>query len=372
MKPKKESIIILTFIILSIVVIILIRIPITGSGKSISEEIVEDYDQPMSWNPPLTHHQISSSSHYFDRLWSRSSMFVLGYKFNNNFIAHDEKIWFIGSVTERSDPFLFGIKLQDGELNWRSSRMINSTTLAYDKQKIFVNSGIYSDEINKFDISSGQLVWNKTQPQVTLGIDSMWAKNDKIVVNNGTLETTVLDSRSGDLLQEQFPPDLSPIYDFEDNIVYHEGLFNNLIATNINSNVELWNVKFDAPISQPPIFSNNLIFVSPGEAIPKEIFAIDKLSGNIIWQSRDDVVSNISITEELVFYLTIDSHLKALDKSTGKEIDGLEFSPSLRDLELIDLINRSFYVTTSDRSLAVYFGSSNQIFAFDISGFFEN
>ena len=78
-----------------------------------------------------------------------------------------------------------------------------------------------------------------------------------------------------------------------------------------------------------------------------------------------DIVSNLCILKDKIYFLTSDGYLMAIDKMTGKEVSKVRFLP---DFDLEKQIGGYFVSADSlNNVLAVSFGDNTQIMGLKIT-----
>lgn len=134
-------------------------------------------------------------------------------------------------------------------------------------------------------------------------------------------------------------------------------------AVELSSKKVLWEVELGAEYAYSPIFDNGMIFLSTGGISPS-IYSIDQTTGKINWKKPLDVLSNLYLTVDKIYFISGDSRLTVLDKLSGNEILNVKISPNLD----LNEPNGSYFVSgdSTNKILALYFGDNDQIIGLKI------
>jgi outer membrane protein assembly factor BamB len=129
----------------------------------------------------------------------------------------------------------------------------------------------------------------------------------------------------------------------------------------------IWETDLDGYFELAPIFSKNLIFVRTGQVIGS-VYAIDRVSGKILWKTDDNIISNIAYTpsHEVVYVLSDKGDLIRID-SAGTTTTLLRFSKTPFFLNGDAQIG-GYEVAYDEKtnSLFIALGDSRQLFAFHV------
>ncbi len=125
-----------------------------------------------------------------------------------------------------------------------------------------------------------------------------------------------------------------------------------------------WEESFKGQIRFRPILNDNRVFVRTNYVVGP-IYALDAVTGHTLW-GKEDVVSNVAVSNSTAFYVTIDGEVMAVDAQTGETVGRLKFNAEeLVDIDTSD--NTHYYVEAVDDMMFVYFGDTWQLFAFRFS-----
>ena len=88
---------------------------------------------------------------------------------------------------------------------------------------------------------------------------------------------------------------------------------------------------------------------------------MDKATGETI-SHYEDVISNIAVSQDHVYFITSDASLLVINIETGKLLEEVSFGPEITDKPY----PTTFLVAAEEDWLIVYFGDSQQLFGFKV------
>jgi hypothetical protein len=314
-------------------------------------------------------YSIEEISGSFELLWMKPDLESTIPSNRSNLTAIDNRLYLI---TEGQDEnaltilSLIAINVNTSQIEWRTDGEFGSE-IAHNQQYLFVqnNSGI-----SAYTLDSGKHTWSVKPPGIR-GVDHMTATNTDLFITATPDKAFILDAASGTIKN---PSDLSSIatslFLVEDPTIYWQQWPTYLLASDKVSGEVIWKNSFEGGFEKTPIFAEDMIFVV---TFGGRLVSINKDSGEIIWSTpkpdsllfSDRVVSNIAVDDGVLYYLSQDSQLRAVNVIDGSLIDQVSFSPSL--LELDEHYNRHRFDVTADNGIvAVHFGDSFQLFVFQV------
>ncbi|MDC3037472.1 PQQ-binding-like beta-propeller repeat protein [Candidatus Pelagibacter sp.] len=241
-----------------------------------------------------------------------------------NFISHDENIIVIDSIAK-----YYSINSNTGELNWSKNNTYPfNSEIKKHKKKFFVID--YKNTLRCYKIEDGSECWNlQTEDSFTISNSkySLIIIGDIIVFSNSIGDITAVDVESG-LIIWQLPTQSSNI---------------------IN---ETYNFKISKLVSD-----GDSIFISNNR---NEFYSIDAKTGTTNWIS--DINSNITpvITGNLIFTVSNEGYLYAIEKNKGNTIRVIDlfkiYKPKKRkNIYPIGFVigNKNLYLTNSDGKMIV-------------------
>lgn len=222
--------------------------------------------------------------------------------------------------------------------------------------------------IAAFHPESGNKIW-ETQLSGVRGIDHVVATEKELFVSTAPDKFFVLDAITGRITVS------SPIGDvgdstflIKDNVAYWQQWPLNLVATDLHSGEQNWTQSFEGGFEKTPVFAEGLVLVV---TFGGQLFALHQPTGEIVWNTEipnslvhsERIVSNVTVVDEVVYYLTQDAQLRVVNMNTGELISTVEFTPSLFTLQT-DVNNYRYDIAADNDLVAVYFGDSDQLFVF--------
>lgn len=312
-------------------------------------------------------YSIGETSENFNLLWETSDLVTTIPTNRSNLTAVSNKLYLITEGPDENSPTtlsLVAMNAYSGEIERRTDGEFG-TEIAHNQQFLFIQN---QSGISAFTLDTGEHVWS-IKPPGARGIEHMTATNADLFLTATPDETFILDTINGEIKEEiDLSSIASSLFFVKDSIVYWQQWPSYLIASDIESGEVIWDKSFEGGFKKTPIFAGTMIFVVTHGG---HLLAIDRNSGDILWNTNkpdtklhpDRVVSNIAIDNGILYYLTQDAQLRALNAIDGTLIDEVRFSPSL--FELGERVNSyRFDVAAHNGIVAVHFGDSFQLFTF--------
>jgi outer membrane protein assembly factor BamB len=128
----------------------------------------------------------------------------------------------------------------------------------------------------------------------------------------------------------------------------------------------VWKYTDTNHLTQAPIFTKDKIFLRNGDSFSGTAYALDRMSGVLLW-SIPDIIGNLAYSPErtLVYALRKNGDLLAIDVNTGKESVVARFSPGpFIFFDGVDTCSYQLAYDEQEHILIVYLGDSKQMFAF--------
>lgn len=336
-------------------------------NRSQFESIDERLEPQFSWQPSLAKYQLISTSNEFSVERIVDNIYISKSQFGRNLRVVDKNIFFVGSLDAEAPSLLYKFNLLDNKVEWQISTIITEPiVLSSSMNKIFVSFGLPSVTI-AYDKNSGAEIWKSQFPAQIKSAEYTFVDPDSLSINFALGQFERIDISTGKKIETMLPIDVFPIYLIQDEVIYHTKR-RQLNATEKLSGQLLWATPIlDEEIRIAPVFTEDFIVIQTGIISLNAFYVIDRKDGTVVWESDENVASNVSVDGGNLFYLTEDSRLIAQNMKSGEIIGEVSFSPALHDMERIDFVNSEFSVVASDGYVLVYFGSGRQLFAFRFS-----
>lgn len=349
-----------------------------------------------SWTYPEYMREIVDISPQFEEIWQIAPMFA-GNSSNAASVylsASGEDLYLLGSFDSGVAASFYALDISTGTTKWQISpdklAMFSPAPNLVASNESFVYLGypgggkiqgdteIGAAKIVAYDKETGDEVWSQTiggaRDIFSLNVMESYIS----AVGSTSSHFFLIDAYTGDIIDKsrkvtENGREAHPIF-IDDNIEYADILCEAIQATNLETGQLLWRTPYDFCISNPVIVTEDALIIMPSGNYGY-VFALDKLTGKIIWRYDDSpIVSNItlgeSLDDHLVYFLTFDSKLLALDANSGDVVGEIQFAPvknSSTDFHYKPeaVFNRyPFYVTSSNDIVSVFWGDSRQLLAF--------
>lgn len=300
----------------------------------------------------------AESSHLLERndelevIWDVSGMSI-STSYRSPLIVSVPGKFIVEGWDDKSSLSLFALDSLSGNILWQTQ--FNSDMRGYiTSQDSVVYRGTFgAANIQSYNADNGKLRWKTDLPWAHSTSEIYFADNKVYVFTSDNMffilneQGEILDSRD-----ETFTTyvEIGNILYFEENI--------SLKAVDSTTREELWRVKTDDRFTHSPIFSDGEIFLRTW-AVPSYVYSIDQRTGKINWKVSQDVLSNLAVSEDKIYFISFDGYLIVLDRGSGNELAKVKFSPSF-DLT-IGTDGYFISVDPTNNVLAVSFADNSQI-----------
>ena len=253
-------------------------------------------------------------------LWSDEQFFV----FDEPHIALAQAtpdFFFLQAVDAKSSkPKMYVYQTLTGKLIWE--KKINTYSIFVANDQVMTEST--HNGIVRYDSRTGTII-EKVNFLDAVNVLYMYDYQGKIFVYDSGGKYYIYDQQNNEVTK--LDTNLTRTSFIQEHNVKYVNDPDGFKAIDINTNNPLWKIKFSGGISRGPLFDNEMIFVLVNnDTSISNLYALDKNSGAILWESKLGIISNIDASETSVYFLTIDGYLIALDKESGNVTLSLELS----------------------------------------------
>ncbi|PIE81277.1 MAG: hypothetical protein CSA11_04595 [Chloroflexi bacterium] len=321
---------------------------------------------------------VQKKSSNFEMLWTIRPEAIIGLPENEGSILMSSKLnkayvlSKTGSVTtlnliDGMEEQLIRVPYKAMPVPIASTMGINSRMLYIgfeSTQKVQGNMTWGTGKVEAYDITSGMLKWSQEIPGAS-SINSLIVTEDTVSVDGSSSSNYyLLDAESGEIVESDPKLNTSFVWRIDNNLMYerpHNGPAFQLF--NQEQNKIIWQSE-NFSVIQPPIFTDQRIVAKSGS----QAIALNIDNGQPVWQYSKNqngwsLFSNIAESNNIVYFITSERNLLAIDILTGAILGQVQFLPlpnNTRD-------NDTFHVTASGEHVLVHTGSGNQIFSFRFS-----
>ncbi|MBK7893669.1 MAG: PQQ-binding-like beta-propeller repeat protein [Anaerolineaceae bacterium] len=320
------------------------------------------------------------------------NVFIVPRRIENNeppFSLKNGDLLFLGNFEERTytddplrkDPEVISLDAQTGAINWQVDAPYNSGNFATDLERFYFETvgnmdtkSFWEDRdfcptgIGAIDLQSGQEQWRIELNDDCKGTDYLTVVDSHLYARTsqrGFGDYYQIAPESGEILQVNTShANYSPEIFFIDYSPHSEYKLSN--DGNVSAEGEV-NWQFNLYSKPRQIYSPitpvvlDSVFLLRFNEFGGKVWAVNKEDGSIAWKyDGQNLVSNVTTNEYFAFFLTDNPSLIAVDLYTGEKIAEVTFTPGLGE----NLTNTSFFVAADEDKVAVYFGSSDQVFIF--------
>ncbi|NIR25765.1 MAG: PQQ-binding-like beta-propeller repeat protein [Gammaproteobacteria bacterium] len=256
-------------------------------------------------------------------------------------VAAKETIFITGSLAQTEKLSTFALDASEGALLWRLPRPVSS--LFATSAALYVGS---YRQISAHDLRTGQTLWTASLPLITRNVAYLLVVDNLIYARSSTAH--LLRADTGEVIMN-----------------FTEGpLEATLQKWQIQANPEYFSDFADITLTQDTKFIRGV-----AEFRGDGVRAVDRQTGEILWQMEDGIISNVAATETVLYLLRRDRRLLGLDTRTGKVVTSVQFEPSPITSKDVDRGFMGGYYVAVDKEagrLYAYLGDSAQLFAFKI------
>lgn len=340
------------------------------------------FNQGYFWSPAKQERFVRQHDGHFELLWESSPIYsgteTDGGKLYLTSIG--QKAFILASFDARRRTSLYKLDIPTGNIDWqildkRSFPIREPISLASNSQNIFVGfnaTGRVDHEdmwgagrIVAYDPASGQEVWS--QPIGGARTFNSLVVTDSTVSVPGFSYYYVLDADSGAVLEKISRADEESrgYVLFKDENISYELEEDSIQAVDVKTRQRLWmQYPRHCCIYEQPVITDRLLVVHTHPRLGW-VQAFDKLTGELVWQyDANSVVSNLAMGDNaVVYFVTEDAHLLAVDGHTGQELGRVEFGTTATTDQ-----SAAYDVTASQDFVLVYMGDGRKLFAFRFLG----
>ena len=311
----------------------------------------------------LSEPRVVETSQQFETLWEISCYIKNA---DRNLIATNEAAIWIGDNVPRaakdlSASLLTSVSLSTGTPNWQAPNQISGR---FAHNSSYVYGGNSTGEIIAYEISTGEIVW-QTELPVGKSVYQIAATEISVFVNMVPASFYRLDAATGTIQSTRPAEEASPIFFMDDNVMYWQPLPLYLQALDTQASRVLWQAELINPFDEAPVFANGLILVRLRTGY---LYVLESSTGTVVWSTphteEDKLASHVAVSNGVVYFLSKDAHLRALDVYTGTLLGEVKIGSSLLELPEHDYFNFPFEVAASNDRILVYFGDTQQLFGF--------
>jgi outer membrane protein assembly factor BamB len=150
-----------------------------------------------------------------------------------------------------------------------------------------------------------------------------------------------------------------------DGFVFHRSIGSASLTVEDTEGNRIWQIPLNDPFSMKLVFTKELILVRTlqGAGPYGQLYVLDRQTGSILWKTeRGSILSNATVSNDIVYYLSVDGQLDAADINTGQILGTIDFTP---EIIIPNGVYRYHSVAADNGHVVVYLGDSQQLFAFN-------
>jgi outer membrane protein assembly factor BamB len=309
--------------------------------------------------PMVSPHHIAMPSSQFQERWSRGEIYTAPLSPSNPIGASSGLVCFIGAFHYEE---LFNVICMNGindEVIWHTNP-ISSDTLIVTSDGVYIGRDGGGGGVTKYDLM-GNILWVNYISGA--GILYMYLVDNQLQVSVYPYKLFGVNSTDGKLMIQYLKDEVGFISTPADTFIR----VYDLKAVVLETGQTKWEINLPGDLIVPPVFLEEMIILRTGDVMGS-IYAIDRASGDTLWKTEDNVISNIaySSTHHQIYYLTKEGKILSADINTGSESVLVEFT-STPFISISEDFVGSYDIAFDDTTnmLYVILGDSRQLFAFE-------
>lgn len=130
------------------------------------------------------------------------------------------------------------------------------------------------------------------------------------------------------------------------------------IAADLETGKELWHIPRSDQINSWPVLRYETLIIPVGTSLRNKIIAVDTKTGERLWETEKEFVSNVVLYNDNLYALRNDATLVKFAFTTGQIEQEIPFEPALTSGG-----ERAYLLASDEERLFVYFGDSQELFA---------
>lgn len=249
--------------------------------------------------------------------------------------------------------FITALDSETGNVIWEE-KPLNSMSGKIVASKGMLFRGTYGSAfVEAYDTNTGELLWSTRLPKAH-STSGAYYENKNLFVYTTDYEFFVLDE-SGEILATSHEP--YRIFLTINGVQYGKELLV-FRAVDVASKAEVWHVDIDKSFREAPIFDGEAIFIRT-RCSPCYIYSIDAKTGDTNWKVSQNIISNLYVSHQKVYFLSKDSELVSLDRISGRELSRGKFFPPFD----LDKQSGGYFITGDpiNNMLSIAFGDNTQV-----------
>lgn len=242
---------------------------------------------------------------------------------------------------------------------WRWSGLLAADGLIY-----VADAYVLATNVRTYDIHTGQQQWQRHLGSINgSDVDIMLMTENQlgVRVNEGDFNAFYLLNQENGYLKQKRQGDAHYIFwmDEDPQRIYEAS------SDTVNvSQYAPWRQFVGGCGLAPQVADTVILLLAQGcDMTPARVVALDRQTGEVVWEYEGGVVSNVAINGRTAAFFTITGRLLIIDVTTGQDVAALTFTPGTTGF----LVDKTYFVGMQEDLLAVYFSDSQQFYLFRIN-----
>jgi len=293
----------------------------------------------------------------FEMVWERTDIETDYNDRRSSIVGSPDRIIIASWDQSTISAGVIGLDSVNGDIVWKVSRDANSASIII-QDDILYRGTVGTATVQSYSVQDGKLLWDTRLPWAH-SVSDIYSVSGKVFVHTNDSEFFILNDK-GEIL-DNFSEGHRAFLEI-DGILYMDDNYA-VQALDSSSKTEIWRVDIGKEYRHAPVFDGETIFLRTRYS-PAYIYSIDRITGKINWKVSQEILSNLYVSGERVYFMSSDSYLVTLDRNSGSEISKIKFLPAFDLSESHD----GYFIAgdPTNNILVVSFGGSTQIIGLKI------
>jgi outer membrane protein assembly factor BamB len=299
------------------------------------------------------------SSNEFEVIWNMSDIRISHSNRRPTLIGGTNKIVVEGLKKNNIlSGTIFGLDSATGNIIWHIPGTGSGSGEKVIQENVLFRGTAGTATIQSYNLENGELIWQTELPSAHSVMDIYYAEK-KIFAYTSDDEFYILNEQ-GEILDSSHVA--SGMFLVMGGVLYKDDVYS-ITAINFSSDKELWRLEIGERYTYAPVFDNGTIFLRTS-ANSASIYSIDQSTGKVHWKLSQDLLSNLYVAGNKIYFISFEGYLVTIDRYLGSEVSKVKFTPSFDSNK-----QAGDYFVTGDPTnnvLVISFGDNTQIMGLKI------
>lgn len=299
-----------------------------------------------SWyTSPITKHKVIGITGRLTEMWSQSGVYAGST--SQKMTAAQGVLFINGSLEQTKPDTILALNGKTGVLLWQLPARNLTAKLYANSAALYVGFG-GTGQLGAYDLHTGRPYWITRLPN-SRSVIRLYSNNSLIQTESTDNIFHLVEADTGRILQA-----LSGVVTLPTIQALEEEIQTVMTPT----------LQIESEFYQNELFTENIKFQIQDE----DIRALDRQTNDLLWGTEHNRISNIAVTNSVIYFLNFDGRLFGLDAQNGERQVLVQFDTNSFTRYSPEGYVRNYYIATDEDEgfLYVLLGDSRQVFAFKI------